>query len=175
MTTNRLQSASRRGRNADQHRIRPLKPTSAGLILVAVDGSPESRAALKWAVDHARATGAALKIVTAYPQPVTEAEFPPLYVDLTGVAARERALEVIESVLGHRDVNHVLAQGAIDTVLIEHAEGASAIVIGTRARRSFWHRFRPSLTNRITGRIDSTVISVPYHDAAHTGPASSPG
>lgn len=137
--------------------------------VVAVDGSPESRAALQWAVEHARATGTALKIVTAYPQPVTEVEYPPVYVDLYGVAARERALEVIEFVLGHSDVDHVVAEGAIDTVLVEHAEGASTIVIGTRARRRFWHRFRPSLTNRITGRVDSTVISVPYLEPIRVG------
>jgi len=139
----------------------PTSATSPGRTVVAVDGSPESRAALEWAVDHARATDTAPKIVTAYPQPVTEGEFPPVYVDLTGSAARERALKVIESVLGHRDVDHVVAEGAIDTVLAEHAEGASTIVI-TRSRRRFWHRFRPSLTNRITGRVDSTIISVHY-------------
>ena len=138
--------------------------TSTGPTVVAVDGSPESRAALQWAVDHAQSTDTTLKVVTAYPQPTAEVEFPPVYVDIYGVAASERALEVIESVLGHRDVDHVVAEGAIDTVLVEHSEGASTIVVGTRARRRFWHRFRPSLTNRITGRVESTVISVPYDD-----------
>lgn len=142
---------------------------TTGPTVVAVDGSPESRAALQWAVDHAQSTGTTLKIVTAYPQPSAEVEFPPVYVDIYGVAARERALEVIESVLGHRDVEHVVAEGAIDTVLVEHAEGASTIVIGTRPRRRFWHRFRPSLTNRITGRVDSTVISVPSDDPVGDG------
>ena len=142
---------------------------STASTVVAVDGSPESRAALQWAVDHARTTGTTLKIVTAYPQPVTELEFPPMYVDLYGVAARKRALEVIESVLGHSEVDHVVAEGPIDTVLVDHAEGASTIVIGTRARRRFWHRFRPSLTNRITGRVDSTVISVPYLEPVRVG------
>ncbi len=140
-----------------------------GPTVVAVDGSPESRAALQWAVDHARTAGTTLKVVTAYPQPVTDVEFPPLYADLYGVAARERALEVIESVLGHREVDHVVAEGAIDTVLVENGEGASTIVIGTRARRRFWHRFRPSLTNRITGRVNSTVISVPYLEPVRVG------
>ncbi len=138
--------------------------TSPGPTVVAVDGSPESRAALRWAADHARASGTTLKVVTAYPQPMTEVEFPPVYVDLYGLAARERALEVIESVLGHRVVDHVVVEGTIETVLVEHGEGASTIVIGTRARRRLWHRFRRSLTDRITGRVDSTVISVPYDD-----------
>lgn len=143
--------------------------TSTGPTVVAVDGSPESRAALHWAADHARTTDTTLKIVTAYPQPAAELEFPPVYVGLYGAAARQRALEVIESVLGHRNVDHVVAEGTIDTVLVEHAEGASTIVIGTRARRRFWHRFRPSLTNRITGRVDSTVISVPYDEPVRVG------
>ncbi len=98
------------------------------------------------------------------PRPGGRTRLPPVYADIYGVAARERALVTIESVLGHRDVDHVVAEGSIDTVLVEHAEGASTIVVGTRARRRFWHRFRPSLTNRITGRVDSTVISVPYDD-----------
>ena len=140
-------------------------PAPAGPTVVAVDGSLESRAALQWAADHARSTGTNLKIVTAYPTPLAEVEFPPVYVDLYGVAARERALVIIESVLGHRDVDHVVAPGSIDAVLVEHAEGASSIIIGTRARGRFRHRFRRSLTNRVTGRVDATVISVPY-DAA---------
>ena len=143
--------------------------TSAGTIVVAVDGSLESLAALHWAVDHAASTDSTLKIVTAFPHPLTEAEFPPRYVDVYGVAARERALVVIESVLGHRDVDHVVAAGTIEHVLMEHAAGASTIVIGTRARRRFWHRYRRSLTNRIAGRVDSTVISVPYHDPVRGG------
>ncbi len=134
----------------------------AGPTVVAVDGSLESRAALEWAADHARSTGTSLKIVTAFPHPLVEVEFPPIYLDLYGVAARERALVVIESVLGHRDVDHVVAPGAIETVLASHAEGSSTVVIGTRARRRFWHRLRPSLTNRITGRVSSPVISIPY-------------
>lgn len=133
---------------------------SIGPTVVAVDGSPESRAALLWAREHARANGTPLRIVTAYPQSRNEADLPPTYVDLDGTAARERALQVIEAVLGHRDVDHVVAAGAIDAVLVKHAEGASSVVIGTRRRRRFWHRLRPSLTNRMTGRVGSTVISV---------------
>ncbi len=139
--------------------------TTTGSTVVAVDGSPESRAAMQWAADHARLTGTSLQVVTAYLHPAAEVEgeagFPPAHDDVYAVAAGESALAVVESVIGHRDVDHVVAQGPIEAVLVGHAQGASTIVIGTRDR-AFWQRFRPSLTDRVTGRVDGTVISVPH-------------
>ena len=54
-------------------------------ILVAVDGSPESAAALRWARDHAAACGHPLRVVTAYDEPtcpVVSIPLPQPHIDL---------------------------------------------------------------------------------------------
>ena len=133
-------------------------------VLVAVDGSPSSIAALRWARRHAESNRMELLVVTAYMRPHAIADVNAMYLDLHDAAAegaRERSRRAITEVFGSGIVDHIVTEGSIEDLLVEHADPDSVIVIGTRSRVKFWHRFRPSLTNRITGRVECTVISVP--------------
>lgn len=133
-------------------------------IIVAVDGSPESAAALRWAVEHARLVGATVRAVTAY-------ELPPTALDPLGgywqlhrmaeEAARSRAHTVIEKVVGPAGIDHLVTHGTIDDVLCCAAGQASMVVLGTRSTDGWRDRIRSSLTNRITGRITCPVVSIP--------------
>lgn len=133
-------------------------------IIVAVDGSPASRAALAWAHDHAIAHGLPLEVVTAYLEPFVAHEVTGVAADHLTVAeqnARERARIVIHDVLGRAAVPHRVLLGAIEDVLGEESHRAAMIVVGTRRRGGWLGRFRPSTTNRVTGLATCPVVSIP--------------
>jgi nucleotide-binding universal stress UspA family protein len=109
-------------------------------ILVGVDGSPPSRAALRWALDQARLTGARVRAVIAWEVPaytgwglIAYEDFGAAAGKLLGEAVREAAgagpppVELIETVLpGHP------AQ-----VLIDASAHAALLVVGSRGHGAF--------------------------------------
>jgi nucleotide-binding universal stress UspA family protein len=145
--------------------VRDARPN---VIAVAVDGSHESRHALKWAVNHAESHGFVIRVVTAYITPHVALDHPMpiaiLDVDAAEIA-RERAAAAVVDVLGNSTallvVEHVVTSGPIDRVLGDRANGVAMIVVGTRRRRRWWDRFRLSATNRLTGKVDVPVIAIP--------------
>ena len=56
---------------------------------------------------------------------------------------------------------HVVALGPIERVLDEHAADAALVVVGTRRRRRWYQRLMGSAVNRVTGRLDCPVVSIP--------------
>ncbi len=143
-------------------------------VVVAVDGSPASAAALRWAAavvaDHCE-----LRVVTAHGAPTANVDFlspVSLHWDMIEDGARAQARAAIIDVLGHDEVEHVVAAGSIEWVLAEQRD-ASMIVMGTRPRRTFLSRIRPSATNRVTGLVQCTVVSIPCDGGPQPGPAPS--
>lgn len=133
-------------------------------IVVAVDGSPESQAALEWAVEEAKRTERPLRIVTAFVEPTPTSDSAGGYYNhMTDAraAAERRARIVVDDVATGVLYDHVIARGSIVDLVVSHADDAHMIVLGTRPVRRFWERLRPSATNRITGRVSIPVISVP--------------
>lgn len=134
-----------------------------GRYVVAVDGSPESAEALRWASRRCEKPGDHLCVVTAFRHPDV-ADAAGLYQAAYAAArasARDHVLATVEDVLGHRRVEHVVVAGSIDRALQMQAHNATALVIGTRNTSAWWKRLRPSLTNRLTGRVPCPVISIP--------------
>ncbi|MFN3258122.1 MAG: universal stress protein [Ilumatobacter sp.] len=144
-------------------------------VVVAVNGTTESIAALRWAAATADDANLHLLIVTAFSRAHVGVDAPischDLQVDAEAsarVAARRAIDAVFSSTWGDhpdrhatRPVRHVVDVGSIDTVLDRYGTGAAMIVIGTRLRRRWWHRFRSSTTNRVTGSATCPVISIP--------------
>ena len=134
------------------------------VVLVAVDGSAASTAALRWAADYATANRWRLRVLTAY-APVhlpAEAVVHSLeHVRAAEELARTKARAAIEDVMGaDASVDHIVEAGSIDSVLRAAAEHAAMVVIGTRANTGWRARWRGSLTNRITGSVACPVVSV---------------
>ncbi|MBV6698677.1 universal stress protein [Kitasatospora aureofaciens] len=109
-----------------------------GRIVVGVDGSPLSHAAVRWAARLAALTGCALEAVTVW-------DFPCLYGDhglvppaLDGFAPERRAAEILDETLAGctaaLDVRRRLPAGPPGPALVAAAEGATALVIGSRGR-----------------------------------------
>ena len=101
-------------------------PEVAGVapIVVGVDGSAESRAALRWAYDHAEQVGRPVEVAVAW----TAAP----YGRQSGTAeARAVAVQALAAALptGHRPIPVVLAHGLADDVLIRRSEHAELVVV----------------------------------------------
>ncbi len=110
-----------------------------GPVVVGIDGSPESVSALRWAAEHARCHGLPLEVIHAWSVSETEA----IRIDeLFHVAERrDRDRRVIEGLLDsvidagqRRDVKLRLLDGNPVGVLLEAAEGAGLLVVGSRGQ-----------------------------------------
>ena len=116
-------------------------------VVVGVDGSPESRGALRFALEDARRRGAAVKAITAYLSP----EYWAASYGLSALPAIEEVVEdnvtvmrdalraVVEETpeLGEVPVDVIALPGAPARVLIEQSQGAELLVVGHRGRGGF--------------------------------------
>jgi nucleotide-binding universal stress UspA family protein len=113
------------------------------LIVVGVDGSEQSKAALRWALDEARLRGASIRVVHAwwaYPAllpgaPIIATEWEEL---------REGADEFVESfvaeVLGEPadvEITAVAVHGTAAPALVEASQAADLLVVGSRGLGGF--------------------------------------
>lgn len=137
-------------------------------ILVAVDFSAHSEAAVDQAVDLARKLGARLHVVHAFALPIQivspyEVAIPDLYLEETRNAAREKLREVVEriragglSVEGH--LGEVPAAQAIASVA--EKVGANLIVMGTRGLTGLRHVLLGSVAERTLRLAPCSVLAV---------------
>ncbi len=118
---------------------------SAPRIVVGVDGSPSSRAALRWAVRQATFTGGTVDAIIAWQIPalVQSYGWPPLYVEESGdfeEAAKQTVEAVINAEVEPADIHLVksrVIQGHPAQVLLDAAAGADLLVVGSRGHGAF--------------------------------------
>ena len=116
-------------------------------VVVGVDGSVESRMALRFALEDAHRRGARVRAVTAYLSPefwaasCGVAALPTIeeIVDDNVTVARDVLKGVVDEApaLGEVPVDVVALPGAPARVLIEQAQGAALLVVGHRGRGGF--------------------------------------
>lgn len=114
-------------------------------IVVGVDGSEPSRAALRWAVHQAELTGGSVQAVMAWHWPVMAdgmgwAPAPEAGTsDFGEVAAKELAEVVAEQVspAGATRVTTSVVEGSAAHVLLQAAAGADLLVVGCRGHGGF--------------------------------------
>ncbi|CAL9492833.1 Universal stress protein [Nocardiopsis dassonvillei] len=124
------------------------KPTATGLkrIVVGVDGSPNSRRALGAAVDLVAGTGGELVVVHSWEVPypydpvaLTASGFQP-QEDLFEKQSEQLVAEMLAEAIDEQrddvaiDVTVVRTQDAPVNAILKAAEGADAIVVGSRGR-----------------------------------------
>lgn len=140
--------------------------TAADRIVVGVDGSPVSTAALRWAVDQAGRTGATVDAVSVWEVPAT-IFLSPTATEADYEDAAEHALADALSGVDVADVavhRHVV-QGAPATVLTGRAEGARLLVIGTHGHGGLPGRHLGSVASYCVHHAPCPVLV--YRD--HTG------
>ena len=121
--------------------IRPDSTAQPGAarIVVAVDGSATSQRALRWAVDEARLRSEPLDIVHAWQLPFVG------YTPYGRIAGEQNDYEkesrgILESAVvaaGGVRVNPIELHGATVERILDAAEGASLLVVGSRGHGAF--------------------------------------
>lgn len=113
-------------------------------IVVGVDGSDSSKAALVWGLRQARLTGAPLQVVMAWDYPLTYGWMVvPEGVDLGADAASEleRVVKEVTEAENAADpaveITNNVIQGHPAVVLMTEAENAALVVVGSRGHGEF--------------------------------------
>jgi nucleotide-binding universal stress UspA family protein len=109
-------------------------------IVVGVDGSASSKAALAWAVRQARLTGAVVEAVTAwefpaaygYPVPVLDVDFEELAIKTVKDAIAE-----VKAGADADSIRYKVVEGNAARVLIDESAGADLLVVGSRGHGGF--------------------------------------
>lgn len=114
-------------------------------IVVGVDGSAESAAALAWAVRYATAFGATIRAVFAWHYP-TSAGLPPVGVapgTVTGEVTehmREQLAHAVAAAVGADpgiEIEQKIAYGNAAQALIDESKSADLLVVGSRGHGAF--------------------------------------
>jgi nucleotide-binding universal stress UspA family protein len=110
-------------------------------IVVGVDGSVPSKAALAWAVRQARLTGAVVDAVIAWEVPLTVRTPWPLTwsTDFRSLAENRLtgAVADVSEVAGQAEIRAKVMRGSAAQVLLEDAAGADLLVVGNRGHGGF--------------------------------------
>lgn len=137
--------------------------TSAGRIVVGIDGSEGSKNALRWAARLATATGAAIDAVTVweYVSSYGWGAFPPVPIPHPEL---EKALnEAVDEVFGaHRpaDLRLRVVEGSAAGALIELSRDAQMIVVGSRGHGNFTGLLIGAVSARVAERAACPVLVV---------------
>ncbi|GAA4835565.1 universal stress protein [Saccharopolyspora rosea] len=139
-------------------------------IVVGVDGSPGSRAALRWALRYAELSDGDVTALIASGPPV----FIDLAVPMPGDDAADRAdrelheaVEETTALLGSDvHVNRVVVQDHPARALVDEARGADLLVVGHRGRGGFVGAVLGSVSRHCVNHASCSVVVVrrPHED-----------
>jgi nucleotide-binding universal stress UspA family protein len=143
-------------------------------IVVGVDGSPESLAALRWAADEARLRGARLVAVHAWPfvaplEVGAPGVFPVPAVDLPGAveAERDAAEAELEAALANAfpegapvEVESKLVEDDAGEALVRESKEADLVVIGWRGRSGIAAALLGSISKHVVDHAPCPVVVV---------------
>jgi nucleotide-binding universal stress UspA family protein len=156
-----------------------------GTIVVGVDGSAGSDAALRWALGEARVRGSALRVVHVYqppqvPRPDTALAFGGMAVPAVVTEDAERlrrkvegeARRLIEGAVQRAEadtgdgvvIERVAIGGSPAPALIEAARGAELLVVGSRAHGGLVSMLLGSVTDECAHHPPCPVVIMPPPD-----------
>jgi nucleotide-binding universal stress UspA family protein len=141
---------------------------SGARIVVGVDGSPSSQEALRWAARQAGLTGATLEAVIAWHWPLMVGGYawPPVGVlEATDFSkeARRVLTEAITSALGPNPsvpVTEVVGEGPPPRVLLDAADGADMLVVGSRGYGGFAEALLGSVSQHCVHHAACPVVII---------------
>ncbi|ARP68638.1 universal stress protein [Streptomyces pluripotens] len=140
------------------------KDVSKPRVVVGVDGSPSSYAALRWAVRYADLAGGTVDAVAAWELPGLYGwSAPAVDMDVDEEEARRRMRKELADVLGAdaaSKVREFLAHGNPAEVLLRAAEGAEVLVVGSRGRGGFASALLGSVSQHVSHHASCPVVIV---------------
>jgi nucleotide-binding universal stress UspA family protein len=138
-----------------------------GRIVVGVDGSPSSRAALAWAVDQAGLTGASVEAVIAWHYPVMFGSTPFGPGPLENADFGEWAASVLNHTIKETvdpgapvKVSATVREGNPAQVLLELGVGADLLVVGSRGHGGFAEALLGSVSQACVHHAQCPVVIV---------------
>jgi nucleotide-binding universal stress UspA family protein len=145
-------------------------------IVVGLDGSAQSHAALRWALDEARLRGGEVDVIHAWTYPYLggwyEARPGPALDAEVLHAIESDAREMIDVALaevGRHEgvvVNRVAAEGSPSAVLIAAANDADLLVVGSRGRGGFAELLLGSVSHQCAQHAPCPVVIVREYPSA---------
>lgn len=138
------------------------------VVVVGVDGSPGSIAALRFALEEARLRRATLRVVNAWSPPPFDLSAPgallPEILDAMRAAGEqtvEDALaEASDGALAGVDVERVVQEGAIAQTLVDNCGDATLLVVGSRGRGGFTGLLLGSVSQQVAQHAPCPVTIV---------------
>ncbi len=135
-------------------------------VVVGIDGSGGSAAALSWAAEEVRVGGGRLELVHAWEIPGA-LSYAYTGIGLDAAPFEEAATRVLDEAVAEvgGDLEHpperFLVQGAPTRALLAHSAGADLLVVGSRGAGGFEGLLLGSVSIQITRHADCPVVVVP--------------
>jgi nucleotide-binding universal stress UspA family protein len=128
-------------RSLGRHAVTTQPAALERRIVVGVDGSVPSTAALAWAVRQARLTGAVVEAVIAWEYPAFYGSRVPVIPDVSAEELAQRALaDAVAEVSGSAkdvEIRPRMVEGDASRVLLAASAGAELLVVGSRGHGGF--------------------------------------
>ncbi|HET6966126.1 MAG TPA: universal stress protein [Acidimicrobiales bacterium] len=109
-------------------------------VVVGVDGSPQSVAALQWAADYAAAVGAPVKVVISWQYPALYGSVPVVdEMNFEGAATKivEKMAADIQIASPGLEVTTLVSAGRPAEILVRESENAALLVVGSQGHGAF--------------------------------------
>ena len=139
------------------------------VVLVGVDGSPESLGAVDWAAARAARNGWRVHILCAYSLPsFTTASLDGGYAALDDSAIRSGAQAVVEEAVARASKHNVTVTSSLETgdpvgVLVDLSDEAAMVVVGTRGGGGFTDRLLGTVSSALPAHARCPAVVVPRH------------
>ncbi len=141
-------------------------PREIRRIVVGIDGSTTSRRALDWALDAARAHRSRVEVVHAWhPSYVNPMD---AYLISSADVLEQSARTVLDEAIARADdrdlaepIEGLLVLGSAGRAVVDVAEGADLIVVGSRQQSAAGCLFLGSTSLQVTHHADCPVVVVP--------------
>jgi nucleotide-binding universal stress UspA family protein len=137
-------------------------------IVVGIDSSSGSRAALRWALRYAAVTGSEIDAVLAYDSGLAwidvGSDYESSWTEHAARNAREQLARVLDEVAPEPrsvTIRATAVESPPSEALVELARDADALVVGTRGRGGFAGLLMGSVSQRCVERAPCPVVVVP--------------
>lgn len=150
-------------------RPKPRRPTMTEphqpVVLVGLDGSPGSRAALKWADEYANGMGGSLLVVSAWEEQWGTEGGLAYNAEFDRIESTNLATAALTDVLGADRASEVrfhVSHGNTAKVLIDASTDADLLVVGSRGHGGFAGALLGSVSRQVAGHAHCPVVVVHF-------------
>jgi nucleotide-binding universal stress UspA family protein len=134
---------------------------------VGVDGSDAARRALRWALEEARLRRAGLDVVHAWqapyavPSPFIRLALDPGVVEKHARAVLDRVVDAEDTRSQPAPVERILVQEGAARAVLDTAQGADLVVLGSRGLGGFKGLLLGSVSHHVAHHVRCPLVVVP--------------